>query len=118
MHQSDGHRRDLGTRAATWLVRHYPGPWRERYEDEVVQLLHDSRVRWRDVVDLTRGLFTERALSLFEPGDHPRVTSATLKFLPVPVTVMCWLLGALAGSGLRTAFGPAEVAVAASSALA
>jgi hypothetical protein len=96
-------------RAAAWLVCHYPLPWRARYEDEVLQLLEDSPARWRDVADLTRGLLTERALSLFEPGDHPLGTVVTLMLLPFPVVVMCWVSGAFAGSWLRTAFGPSSV---------
>ncbi len=68
-------------RAASALARRtvggYPHAWRERYEVEVLTLLEDSPARWRDVIDLARGLVVERARSTFEPGDRP-VLSASL----------------------------------------
>jgi hypothetical protein len=60
--------------AARWLVRRYPGPWRHRYEDEMLALLDEAEPGWRDVIDLARGLAVERARALFEPGDRPWFT--------------------------------------------
>jgi hypothetical protein len=56
------------------LVRRYPGPWRDRYEDEMLALLDEAEPGWRDVIDLARGLAVERARALFEPGDRPWLT--------------------------------------------
>lgn len=43
-----------------WLVRLYPPAWRERYGDELGDLLADHRVGPRDVFDVARAALTER----------------------------------------------------------
>jgi hypothetical protein len=44
---------------ANWLakrvVRLYPRTWRARYEEELLALLEQGHVRWRDALDLARG---------------------------------------------------------------
>jgi hypothetical protein len=80
--------RDIGAR----LVRGYPRPWRGRYEAEVLALLDDASVRWRDVADLARGLLVERMRSTFEPGDRPVVTLTAI--LMVHVAKIGTMLGA------------------------
>lgn len=95
---------------ARWLVRHYPEPWRARYEDEVLALLDDASVRWRDVIDLSRGLVTERAMSLFEPGDHPAAASVMWVFFTLGTVIAAWLVAAMAGYGLRRLTGPLPAA--------
>jgi hypothetical protein len=66
--------RSTARTVAYWLVRRYPQPWRDRYEDEVLALIGESHLRWRDAADLARGFTAERARSIFEPGDRPVVT--------------------------------------------
>jgi hypothetical protein len=41
--------------AGAWLIRCYPGWWRDRYADEVLALLEDRPAGWRDRVDLVHG---------------------------------------------------------------
>jgi hypothetical protein len=41
--------------AGAWLIRCYPGWWRDRYADEVLALLQDRPAGWRDRVDLAHG---------------------------------------------------------------
>jgi hypothetical protein len=41
--------------SGAWLVRRYPGWWRERYADEVLALLEDRPAGWRDRLDLLHG---------------------------------------------------------------
>jgi hypothetical protein len=55
---------------ARFIVRCYPAAWRERYEDEVLELLGAGRVRLADVCGLLRHCITERVLALYEPGRH------------------------------------------------
>jgi len=55
---------------ARFIVRCYPTAWRERYEDEVLELLGAGRVRLADVCGLLRHCITERVLALYEPGRH------------------------------------------------
>jgi len=59
---------------AAGIVRCYPAPWRERYEAEVLSLVEDSHVRLIDLAEFGRGLIVERAKSLVEPGDSPRLS--------------------------------------------
>jgi hypothetical protein len=99
-------RATMATRAARRLLRCYPHPWRARYEDEVLDLLDDASVRWRDVVDLSRGLLTERALALFEPGERPLKTSFALSALQLALIGVLALVAAGAGTGLRQLTGP------------
>ena len=63
------------SRLAASIVRRYPAPWRERYEEEVLALMEDSPVRLGDLGELVRGLLVERAKALIEPGDSPRLSA-------------------------------------------
>jgi hypothetical protein len=104
-------------RLGRWLVSWYPSPWRARYEDEVAVLLEDSRVRWRDVADLARGLVVERARALIEPADSPLRTrflmlGATSLAL-LTLTFTAWGLGQVA----RALTGPLPLRLATGDAL-
>jgi hypothetical protein len=46
---------DARTPAGAALLRLYPAAWRARYGDEMLALLEDRRVGWRDRLDLVRG---------------------------------------------------------------
>jgi hypothetical protein len=89
-----------------WLVRRYPQPWRARYELEVMALLEDSSVRWRDVVDLARGLVVERARALVEPGEHPDATFWLLGFVNLAIVGGMALAPVGLGWAARAGFGP------------
>lgn len=88
-------------RLARAIVLRYPPPWRERYEDEVLALIEDSSVRARDLGELIRGLFVERAKALIEDADHPSRTAWLLGSIqPVFVIVFMTIAWAV-GIGLR-----------------
>ena len=91
---------------ASWLVRRYPQPWRLRYEDEVLALLEDSFVRWRDIADLVRGLLIERARALIEPGDHPFATAAIMFAVASAAVLAVAAIPALVGIAARHWIGP------------
>jgi len=55
---------------ARFIVRWYPAAWRERYADEVMELVGAGPVRLGDVCGLLRHCITERVLALYEPGRH------------------------------------------------
>jgi hypothetical protein len=93
-------------RLASFIVRRYPVPWRERYEDEVLALIEDSSLRLHDVGELARGLIVERARALIEDSDRPSRTAAILRSLK-PMFVLTFV-GSAAASGfiLRHWHGP------------
>lgn len=89
-------------RLARALVLKYPQPWRDRYGDEVLELLDDSPVRFSDLGELVRGLIVERARALIEDADHPHRTAAILGWT-LPMCVVLFMLFAWgAGAALRT----------------
>lgn len=101
----------MTSRLARAIVQHYPLAWRERYEEEVLALLGQAPVQWRDVIDLSRGLLIEQARSVIEPGDHPALAAtvywvllAGLRYLPGVVATAATLA---AGLWLNRRFGPA-----------
>ena len=51
----------MSDRRHHWLTRLYPPAWRERYGDELDELLSD-RCGWRETVDVVKGAVTERLL--------------------------------------------------------
>ena len=51
----------MSDRQHHWLTRLYPRAWRERYGDELDELLSD-RCGWRETVDVVKGAVTERLL--------------------------------------------------------
>lgn len=93
------------------IVRLHPPVWRERYEDEVCALLAEETVRWRDVIDLARGLIVERARSVIEPGDRPAVAAAVYWLLLVALRYLPGVAAAgvtlAAGLWLNRTFGAA-----------
>lgn len=81
-------------------VRAFPGPWRDRYGDEVADLLdqlrRDDDLRARDLVDVVRtGLAMRR---------HARTRRSLYGALGSAVAVAC----ALVGLTLAGAFGPSS----------
>jgi hypothetical protein len=98
-------------RLARAIVRLHPPAWRERYEDEVCALLAQATVRWRDVIDLARGLVVERARSVIEPGDRPALAAAVYWLLLVALRYLPGVVAAgvtlAAGLWLNRSFGPA-----------
>ena len=92
----------MTTRAwAHAIVRRYPKAWRERYEAEVRGLIDDASIHFRDLGELLRGLFTERARELLTSDENPRRT-ATIIWLATPVAGAPFVTGAwLAGYSLR-----------------
>ena len=58
-------------RLARWIVDRYPRGWRDRYRDEVRDLLDDGRVTWADVIDLWRGCLSEWKVAVADPEHHP-----------------------------------------------
>lgn len=88
-------------RLARAIVLRYPQPWRERYEDEVLALIDESPARTRDLGELIRGLFVERAMALIEDADHPPRTANLLGALQ-PLFVIVFMATAWGvGVGLR-----------------
>jgi hypothetical protein len=84
-------------RLARSIVRRYPVPWRERYEEEVLALIDDSPVRLHDLGELVRGLFVERARALIEDSERPSRTAAILRSLK-PMFIITFV-GSAAGVG-------------------
>jgi hypothetical protein len=66
----------------------------------MLALLDESTLRWRDIVDLVRGLVIESARATFEPGDRPRVTVALLVIAQVApgmgLALIVWAVGSSA----------------------
>jgi hypothetical protein len=100
------HPRSIAKSFGRRLVRSYPQPWRERYEGEVLALLDETNVRWRDVADLARGLLVERARSVFEPGDHPYATFAAMEVCYWGLMTVMMTGGLLLGWAARAWIGP------------
>ena len=99
-------------RSARRAVRGYPGPWRDRYEGELLALLEDSPARLRDVFDLTRGLIVERVRSTFEPGDRPTLATALVVLGGSARAGAVVAVPLIAGWIVRSSFGPAPRSVA------
>jgi hypothetical protein len=97
----------MTTRAwAHAIVRRYPAAWRERYEAEVRGLIDDASIHFRDLGELLRGLFTERARELLTSVDNPKRT-ATILGLMAPIAGGVFLLLAwLTGYAMRSVVGP------------
>jgi len=98
---------------ARFIVRWYPAAWRERYEDEVLELLGSGRVRLADVCGLLRHCITERVLALYEPGRHISayrfISGLTLLAYVSVLTVGTILVGAVPyflGAVTRVTAGP------------
>lgn len=68
------------SRLARALLRMYPRPWRERYEDEVLRLMEDDPPDLAALMDLTRALGRERVFATlrWRPGESARLAAAGL----------------------------------------
>ena len=88
------------SRLASSILRRYPAPWRERYEDEVLALIDESPARFRDLGELVRGLIVERAKALIEPGDSPRLSAVIFYSIAGAMRVAPSLLLILGAAGL------------------
>ncbi|HVQ42405.1 MAG TPA: hypothetical protein VMS54_09365 [Vicinamibacterales bacterium] len=97
----------MTTRAwAHAIVRRYPPAWRERYEAEVRGLIDDTSVQFRDLGELIRGLFTERARELLMSDENPRRTALVVG-LATPIAGALFIGTAwLTAFGLLTLTGP------------
>ncbi|NQW04556.1 MAG: hypothetical protein HQ485_11070 [Acidobacteria bacterium] len=89
------------TRIAAALVSRYPQAWRDRYGDEVLELIEASPLRLSDVSELARGLVVERVRELIESDEHPDRTARILGWMQPAfvMTFMCVTWGI--GLGLR-----------------
>lgn len=88
------------------VVRRYPAAWRDRYEAEVRGLIDDASIHFRDLGELLRGLFTERARELLTSVENPRRTASILGFM-APLAGGAFLLVAwLTGYAMRAVVGP------------
>jgi len=87
------------------LIRRYPEPWRDRYEDEMLALLDEAPARVSDLGDLAAGLIVERARALFEPGDRPQLTFFVVTFGRIALGLGLLLVPTTAGLALRYVFG-------------
>jgi hypothetical protein len=89
------------SRVAVAIVHRYPQPWRERYGDEVLELLRESPARLSDVSELFRGLIVERVRALIEDSDRPHRTMAILGWTQ-PLFVVLFVASAVGlGAALR-----------------
>lgn len=98
----------VSRRLALAVLRAYPAAWRERYSDEMSSLIGESRLRIRDLVELLRGLLTERVRELISSDEHPARTAFVLSMLP-PMFGLAFLSAAIgAAVALRelTGTGP------------
>ena len=65
-------------RLAQAVLHRYPRAWRERYEEEITALIDDTRLEWRDVAELVRGMLAERARELVQSDERPKRTAFVL----------------------------------------
>jgi hypothetical protein len=93
-------------RLAHSIVRRYPEPWRERYEDELLAFTEDFPPPLRDVIDLARGCVVERARALVEPAERPGVLRAGVVAMQLAVPVSLFIVAWAIGTGSRAALGP------------
>lgn len=70
--------------ARAWLLRLYPGPWRERYGDEFTALLDDSRITPLVVLDVLLGAIDARLHADLRPG---RMFSMATRLRTCAVTI-------------------------------
>jgi hypothetical protein len=64
-----------------WILRLYPCPWRERYEEEMLALLEQHRITWRTSTDLLWGAWDAQLSSAF--GRKPMNASSSRRSRPV-----------------------------------
>lgn len=88
------------------IVRRYPAAWRERYEDEVMELVNAAPIRFTDLGELIHGLIVERWRELVTADDAPRRTQAILVLLGPGVILATILVAIAVGRGLTLSIGP------------
>jgi hypothetical protein len=93
-------------RLAHSIIRRYPEPWRERYEDELLAFTEDVPPRLGDVFDLARGCLVERARALVELAERPGVLRAAVVAMQLAVPVGLFVVAWGIGTGSRAALGP------------
>lgn len=96
----------MSRRIARAIVRRYPAAWRERYEDEVLELVNAAPLRLSDLCELLYGLMVERWRELVTADDAPRRTQAILILLGPGVILVTILVAIAVGRGLATTVGP------------
>ena len=96
----------MTTRLARAIVQRYPLAWRERYADEVLELVGAASVRLSDLGDLIHGLIVERWRELVTADHAPRRTQALLGLLGPIVVLTVVLASAGLGRMLQTWGGP------------
>jgi hypothetical protein len=82
-----------------WLVRLYPVGWRERYEDEFVAMLEDTRPSLTDYADILLGALDAR---LFLRDATGGTLTMLTRYRAANIAVFCsWILFVLAGLALN-----------------
>jgi hypothetical protein len=95
----------MTSRLARAIVRKYPAAWRERYEDEVMELVNAAPIRLGDLGELLHGLIVERWRELVTADDAPRRTQLFLGLLGPSVILATILLATAVGRGLTMWIG-------------
>ena len=89
-----------------WLTRLYPAAWRDRYGDEMDELLSE-RTGWREIADVLKAALIERMLHTVKPGAYAMRTLpgnvAVLVRKPSAIVPIAMSLGALAVIGIAMA---------------
>ena len=96
-------------RLADALVRLYPEPWRERYEDEMLALVEDDPPGLRGLATILIGAMGAHLRP--QRGWRAGAPTATLMRLSIGALFACWILISLAGIGFAKeteGFSPAE----------
>jgi|SRR5947209_3979304 len=101
----------MSERGHHWLTRLYPAAWRDRYGDEMDELLNDG-CGWREMLDVVRSAAFERLRHSFGAGvgtmpTYPR-NVAVLVRKPSAVVPIAMSLGALSVVLLAIANGSAK----------
>lgn len=83
------------TRWISRLVRLYPRPWRERYEDELTALIDESDADWRTALDVVRGAaLMQFAYGLATVRQQSRRLVATPAFTSTVLITLASAIGA------------------------
>jgi hypothetical protein len=80
-----------------WLIRLYPGFWRERYGDEFVELLQSRPPNVRDRLDIFRGALDARIHPQVTQELSPRIASGSDRSLALAAVTVGALLSVWAG---------------------
>jgi hypothetical protein len=89
----------MSKRRHHWLTRLYPAAWRDRYGDEMDELLSE-RTSWREVADVAKAALIERMVQTVKPGTYAMRTLpgnvSVLVRRPSAIVPIAMSLGALA----------------------